>query len=507
MVYIAKDWGYLKVFGMKLVLKSDDVHKMTGGQSRQLCKALTHTQAFFLENSDSFYYITYNETYFESGYSSSTISSWVDLTGFSYTHNSNSPFYFVDNIEIKEVNLIHNSQYAYYEIYNINTGKTYHGLIDIKLNKVLYNFEDEITTFIPYSTTEMLAITSDSAYKICIIKNSDNTCSSSCSNSLILDPVGNKCSTGCDEGKIKLMPEEICIDSNLCDTNYYTKNDAGTECGLCSYFYPSGEKYKLLKTEGCMGSIPSNSEVYNSELYIYTCKTNYQLDTTNKQCIPESCYERCETCSEIGTTVEDQKCLTCKANYKLEGENCIIPPTTIIPEALTTIITDAPTTVITDAPTTVITDAPTTVITKAPTTVIFPPTTQISETEYVRKYQNERCEKCSVESDRLGLCTNCDETKYKRVNYTREFSSFFDCKKEENLINKYYKDDSTGQYKPCFELCKKCLGPGNATAHNCLECAENYMFRPGPNPTNNCVVYSEYYYNIITFLHIMNTSL
>ena len=479
MVYIAKDWGYLKVFGMKLVLKSDDIHKMTGGQSRQLCKCLTHTQAFFLENSDSFYYITYNETHLESGYSTSTITNWVELTGFSYTHHSDSPFYFVDNIEIKEVNLIRNSQYAYYKIYNINKDKTYHGLIDIKLNKLLYNLEDEITSFIPYSTTEMLAINSNSAYKICIIKNSDNTCSSSCtSGSLILDSEGNKCSTGCDAGKIKLMSEGICINENLCDTNYYTKSTDGTECGLCSYFNPTGDKYKLLNTEGCLGSIPSYSVAYNSELYIYTCKTNYRLDATNKQCVPETCYERCETCNEIGTSVDNQKCLTCKANYKQEGENCIIPPTTIIPEVPTTIITDAPTTVITDAP----------------TTVSIPPTTQIPETEYVGQCKNVRCEKCSAESDKLGLCTKCDEAKYKRVNYTREFSSFFDCKKEESLINKYYKDDITGQYKPCFELCKKCLGPGNATSHNCLECADNYMFRPGPNPTNNCVVYSEYYY-------------
>ena len=227
-----------------------------------------------------------------------------------------------------------------------------------------------------------------------------------------------------------------------------------------------------------MGTIPSNSIAYNSELYIYTCQTNYRLDATNKQCVPETCYERCETCNEIGTSVDNQKCLTCKANYKQEGENCIIPPTTIIPEVPNTIITDAPTTVITDAP----------------TTVSIPPTTQIPETEYVGQCKNVRCEKCSAESDRLGLCTKCDEAKYKRVNYTREFSSFFDCKKEESLINKYYKDDLTGQYKPCFELCKKCLGPGNATSHNCLECADNYMFRPGDNPYNNCVAYSEFYY-------------
>ena len=52
----------------------------------------------------------------------------------------------------------------------------------------------------------------------------------------------------------------------------------------------------------------------------------------------------------------------------------------------------------------------------------------------------------------------------------------------------------SNQYKPCYEKCKKCSGPGNATSHNCLECDNNYMFRPGENPKNNCVVYSEFYY-------------
>ena len=35
---------------------------------------------------------------------------------------------------------------------------------------------------------------------------------------------------------------------------------------------------------------------------------------------------------------------------------------------------------------------------------------------------------------------------------------------------------------------------GDADANNCLECIAGYMFRPGSNPKNNCVAYSEYYY-------------
>ena len=106
----------------------------------------------------------------------------------------------------------------------------------------------------------MLAITSTSAYKVCIIKSGDS-CSDSCSSgNLILDPSGNKCQNGCDSGKIEFVPEGICIDKSLCDTNYYIFNSDETQCGLCSYFDSSAYKYKLINTTGCLSSIPINAD-------------------------------------------------------------------------------------------------------------------------------------------------------------------------------------------------------------------------------------------------------
>ncbi len=90
----------------------------------------------------------------------------------------------------------------------------------------------------------MLAISATSAYKICILKDG-NSCLNSCPNgNLLLDTDGNKCQNSCDSGKIKLMPEGICISQSTCDLNIFTINSDGTECGLCSYFYPTGAKYK-----------------------------------------------------------------------------------------------------------------------------------------------------------------------------------------------------------------------------------------------------------------------
>ena len=60
-----------------------------------------------------------------------------------------------------------------------------------------------------------------------------------------------------------MMTEDICITIDLCDLNYYVLNEAGTECGLCNYFYPNGAKYKLINTTGCLSEIPANTKYHN----------------------------------------------------------------------------------------------------------------------------------------------------------------------------------------------------------------------------------------------------
>ena len=61
-------------------------------------------------------------------------------------------------------------------------------------------------------------------------------------------------------------------------------------------------------------------------------------------------------------------------------------------------------------------------------------------------------------------------------------------------MKKFFYNETIDEYRPCYKTCKKCLKEGDADGHNCLECESGYMFRPGNNPKNNCVVYSEFYY-------------
>ena len=278
---------------------------------------------------------------------------------FSITNNSDSsPLTFVDNVEIKEIKFIPGTKNIYYKIYNKDKGTYYYGLIDVKKNQVIYNLEgDENTIFIPDTTGNMLAITSNKMYRVCMSKDSTTgkcVSETDCTN-LLLDPDGNKCQDNCDSGKIKMMPEGICITSDKCDLNIYVLNSAQTECGLCSYFYPNGAKYKIINTQECLSYIPNNTVYYNQQWNLLKCKDNYTLD--NNKCVPDYCYEACLTCDEVSNNITDQKCTSCKSGYKLENGNCIIPPTTIVTQAPTTIIQKMPS-ISPKTPTTIVTTIP-----------------------------------------------------------------------------------------------------------------------------------------------------
>ena len=94
--------------------------------------------------------------------------------------NDNSPIEFLDDVTIKQMNFIPYTKYVYYEIYNNIKKITYHGIIDIKLNKVIFNTDEEIKKFMPISKNSMLAFTRDSVYEICAIYDGNYHCLETC---------------------------------------------------------------------------------------------------------------------------------------------------------------------------------------------------------------------------------------------------------------------------------------------------------------------------------------
>ena len=58
-----------------------------------------------------------------------------------------------------------------------------------------------------------------------------------------------------------------------------------------------------------------------------------------------------------------------------------------------------------------------------------------------------------------------------------------------------YLDGYTGEYKKCYDTCKKCSGPGTSTNNNCDKCANGYNFLDESFVNDkNCFEICNYYY-------------
>ena len=310
---------------------------------KELATNKGNTQAYFEYNSNHFYFFTYNNASdFISGYSTSTITgdNYHDLSNVNIHVNDESPFDFVDEVEIEDMNILLYNKYIYYSIKNTKNGKKYHGIYDIKLDKIMFNTDVEIDTFIPYSDISMLAITKDTAYQICAIKDDNNKCISECTDGLVIRDVdGNKCSTNCPNGKYLLVPDLICLSE--CDTSIYISNST-KHCGLCKNMDTS-KPYRLIGSDECLTEIPEGAYLYNSKSNLLQCKSGYIFKDNN--CTPH-CYETCLRCSEYSNETNAQKCISCNKGYYLEGEQClkIIIPSTLPEKIPTTELELIPTT-------------------------------------------------------------------------------------------------------------------------------------------------------------------
>ena len=116
------------------------------------------------------------------------------------------------------------------------------------LHQIIFNTDEDLDLFIPYNTYSMLAITKESAYQICFIKDSSGNCISECSsNNIILDIDGNKCADECDDNQYLIVPEGVC--SKECNTSIYIIS--GKNCGLCRDVNNTNQ-YKIINSTECL---------------------------------------------------------------------------------------------------------------------------------------------------------------------------------------------------------------------------------------------------------------
>ena len=170
-IYIIKDSGALKikVVSHKIAGNSDTnfLSEFDSCIAKHITNAGNNTRICFENNNELFYFLTYtNASDFSCGYFDYNEN--IDFTAFEgnlVNINTESPLEFFDETKIEYIKFIYNYKYAYYKINNLNNGKNFYGIIDTKKNLVVFNTEEDIITYVPYSNISMLAITSTTAYE------------------------------------------------------------------------------------------------------------------------------------------------------------------------------------------------------------------------------------------------------------------------------------------------------------------------------------------------------
>jgi len=134
---------------------------------------------------NNFYFIGYQSKnlLFKTGYYNGTNKiGYKNIYKFTFILNDKNPLkeIFDKSVIIKNMRFIKHTKYIYYKIYDEKENIFYHGIIDIILNKVIFNTNEEIIEFKPYRNNSMLAITKNSAFKICAIKGNNDNCIDEC---------------------------------------------------------------------------------------------------------------------------------------------------------------------------------------------------------------------------------------------------------------------------------------------------------------------------------------
>ena len=310
----------------------------TGQNSKSLGAKKSFTHGYF--NQDNLFYWISCDTIDDciSGYSTESIDINQNHVNYNVKSNSNSPFNFGENMEIKKMNMIRNTNYAYYEIQNSKDNQIYYGIIDIKDNRIIFNTNETLKKFRPFVDNSMLAFTDYGVYQICTIKDkTNNKCIKKCSTgNLILDPEnGNYCGEQKQCEVYTLMPENICI--NNCNRSIYALKDK--ECGLCKELYPS-KKYYYLNQQECIEEKIDKTYYVNEYLNIIAdcnenckkcssfetcdeCEDGYQNVDGKCEKLSSECHPNCDGCENPSTDDNNQMCIKCKGSLLLEKGNCI----------------------------------------------------------------------------------------------------------------------------------------------------------------------------------------
>ena len=260
-----------------------------------------------------------------------------------------------------------------------------------------------------------------------------------------------------------------------CASNCATCSAGGvTDCNSCA----SGYYFKE-------GHTSPNNKCYNNDLI----EPNYYLDTD--ALLYKECYSNCATCSKGGNN-DNQNCLTCKSTHPLlYNSNCYNTCPSPTYEFNNKCIVSCPSYTVPSSRQCVSCE------------VIEPSKPYLYKGEcvaskvntfianYIYKilddcYQN--CETCERRGDSKKMnCTSC------KTDYYRLEDKTYQCYKNDETVEGYFRDDTNQIFISCYKTCKSCSSKGNIIDHECITCKSGYEF--DPYNTNNCIsICKNYWY-------------
>ena len=130
-VFLCLDGDWIKLIGAKQTLKLDGINRPDVGE-KPLIQKKSHTIAFFSDSDDKFYLLTYDKNKYSIAYSlKSNLGNYHiqnNIQNADVTIKTDLILPFSDKIEIQSMNFIKKTQYVYYTLKNLETGKINYGI-------------------------------------------------------------------------------------------------------------------------------------------------------------------------------------------------------------------------------------------------------------------------------------------------------------------------------------------------------------------------------------------
>ena len=136
--------------GLLFIIKGVDGEVIVEEKSEaKFLKTKSYSNSFFYHKNEHFFFVTYNNiSDFLSGfYNEANEISFDQISYIKAIINTLPPLEFFEDFNIEYIKFIQNTQYLYYKIVNNEKDVTYHGIIDIEENKVIFNTDEEIIRF------------------------------------------------------------------------------------------------------------------------------------------------------------------------------------------------------------------------------------------------------------------------------------------------------------------------------------------------------------------------